>query len=88
VGVATKGPDLVAPYLPKAISGQREQIEGEVVRKEREGESASSEGGDSAGSHFVHMWVAELDLLLEPGIRLNSSRPAMRPLSRIRLLNE
>lgn len=37
MGVATKGPDLVASYLPKAISGQREQIEGEVVRKEREG---------------------------------------------------
>jgi len=33
----TKGPALVAPYLPQSISGQSERIEGEVVRKQREG---------------------------------------------------
>src|SRR5437879_1219219 len=37
VGAMTKGPALVAPYLPKSISGQSERIDGEVVRKQREG---------------------------------------------------
>jgi hypothetical protein len=36
VGAATMGPALVAPYLPKSISGQSERIEGEVLRKQRE----------------------------------------------------
>jgi hypothetical protein len=29
------GPALVAPYLPKSISGQGERIEGEVLRKQQ-----------------------------------------------------
>ena len=37
VGAMIKGPALVAPYLPKSISGRSERIEGEVVRKQREG---------------------------------------------------
>jgi len=36
VGATTLGPALVAPYLPKSISGQRERVDGEVLRKQRE----------------------------------------------------
>jgi transposase len=42
VGAATKGPALVAPYLPKSISGQHERIDGEVVRKQRASASRSA----------------------------------------------
>ena len=36
VGATTLGPALVAPYLPKSISGQRERVDGQVLRKQRE----------------------------------------------------
>jgi len=36
VGATTLGPALVAPYLPKSISGQSERVDGEVLRKQRE----------------------------------------------------
>ena len=36
VGATTLGSALVAPYLPKSISGQSERVDGEVLRKQRE----------------------------------------------------
>jgi len=37
VGLANRGPALIAPYLPKAVSGPGEHIEGQVIRKQRDG---------------------------------------------------
>jgi hypothetical protein len=69
VGAAVKGPDLVAPYLPRSISGKSERIEGEVLRKQREANRLLLKVATTQGPMlvtFTHK-VAELDLLLEPG---------------------
>src|SRR6266851_6478557 len=73
VGAMTKGPELVAPYLPKSISGQSERIEGEVVRKQREGNRLLLKVATAQGPMLVTFTqkVAELDLLLEPGDRVD-----------------
>jgi hypothetical protein len=72
VGAMTKGPALVAPYLPKSISGQSERIDGEVVRKQREGTRLLVKVATAQGPMLVTFMqkVAELDLLLEPGDRV------------------
>jgi hypothetical protein len=72
VGAMTKGPALVAPYLPKSISGQSERIDGEVVRKQREGTRLLVKVATAQGPMLVTFTqkVAELDLLLEPGDRV------------------
>lgn len=77
VGATTKGPALVAPYLPKSISGQSERIEGEVVRKQREGNRLLLKVATAQGPILVTFTqkVAELDLLLEPGDRVELITP-------------
>jgi hypothetical protein len=72
VGAMTKGPELVAHYLPKSISGQSERIDGEVVRKQREGNRLLVKVATAQGPMLVTFTqkVAELDLLLEPGDRV------------------
>jgi hypothetical protein len=72
VGAMTKGPALVAPYLPKSIIGQSERIDGEVVRKQREGNRLLVKVATAQGPMLVTFTqkVAELDLLLEPGDRV------------------
>src|SRR5437879_9155756 len=69
VGAMTKGPALVAPYLPKSISGQSERIEGEVVRKQREGNRLLVKVATAQGPMLVTFTqkVAELEVLLDPG---------------------
>lgn len=69
VGVATIGPALIAPYLPKSMSGQRARIEGEVLGKQREANRLLLKVGTAQGPMLVTFTqkVAELDLLLEPG---------------------
>jgi hypothetical protein len=69
VGAVTKGPALVAPYVPTSISGQHERIDGEVVRKQREGNRLLLKVATAQGPMLVTFTqkVAELDLLLEPG---------------------
>jgi hypothetical protein len=78
VGAMTKGPALVAPYLPKAISGQNERIDGEVVRKQREGNRLLLKVATAQGPMLVTFTqkVAELDLLLEPGDTVELITPA------------
>ncbi len=73
----TKGPALVAPYLPKSISGQNERIDGEVVRKQREGNRLLVKVATPQGPMLVTFTqkVAELDLLLEPGDRVELITP-------------
>ena len=77
VGAMTKGPALVAPYLPKSISGQSERIDGEVVRKQREGNRLLLKVATAQGPMLVTFTqkVAELDLLLEPGDRVELITP-------------
>jgi len=69
IGAATMGPALVAPYLPKAMSGQRARIEGEVLGKHRAANRLLLKVGTAQGPMLVTftLKVAELDLLLEPG---------------------
>ena len=69
IGAMTMGPALVAPYLPKSISGQGERIQGEVLRKQREANRLLLKVGTTQGPMLVTFTqkVAELDLLLEPG---------------------
>jgi hypothetical protein len=69
VGGATIGPALVAPYLPKSISGQTERLEGEIARKQREPNRLLLKVLTPKGPMLVTFTqkVAELDLLLEPG---------------------
>jgi hypothetical protein len=78
VGAVTKGPGLVAPYLPKSISGQGERIDGEIVRKQREGNRLLLKVATPQGPMLVTFTqkVAELDLLLEPGDRVELNIPA------------
>src|SRR3984893_5208882 len=73
VGAMRKGPALVAPYLPKSISGQSERIDGEVVRKQREGNRLLVKVATAQGPMLVTFTqkVAELDLLLERGERVD-----------------
>jgi len=72
-----KGPALVAPYLPKSISRQNERIDGEVVRKQREGNRLLVKVATAQGPMLVTFTqkVAELDLLLEPGDRVELITP-------------
>src|SRR5260370_14296638 len=79
-GAMTKGPALVAPYLPKSISGQSERIDGEVVRKQREGNRLLVKVATAQGPMLVTFTqkVAELDLLLEPGDRVELLTPGSR----------
>ena len=69
VGAATMGPALIAPYLPKSMSGPRARIEGEVLGKQREANRLLLKVGTAQGPMLVTFTqkVAELDLLLEPG---------------------
>jgi hypothetical protein len=69
IGAATMGPALVAPYLPKSMSGQGARMEGEVLRKQREANRLLLKVGTAQGPMLVTFTqkVAELDLLLEPG---------------------
>lgn len=69
IGAMTMGPALVAPYLPKSISGQGERIQGEVLRKQREANRLLLKVGTTQGPMLVTFTqkVTELDLLLEPG---------------------
>jgi len=66
---ALLGPRLAGPYLPEAIRGKATILEGEVVRKQREGDRllltvVTAEGGILA---TFRKKVAEVDLLVERG---------------------
>jgi hypothetical protein len=69
IGVATMGPVVVAPYLPKSVSGQGERMQAEVLRKQRDANRLLLKVGTAQGPMLVTFTqkVTELDLLLEPG---------------------
>jgi len=69
VGVANRGPALIAPYLPKAVSGAGEHLEGQVVRKQRDGNRLLVKITTAQGPMLVTFTqkVADLDVLLDAG---------------------
>jgi len=68
-GVASRGPALIAPYIPKASSGPGEHIEGQIVRKQRDGNRLLVKINTAQGPMLVTFTqkVADLDVLLDPG---------------------
>ena len=69
IGVGNRGPALVAPYLPKSVSGSGQTIEGQVVRKQRDGNRLLVKLTTAQGPMLVTFTqkVADLDVLLETG---------------------
>src|SRR5438093_13023656 len=64
------GPDVAGPYLPEAFRGKKaENIDGEVVRKLREGDRLLLTVHTSNGSVLATFkkQVAVIDLLVQPG---------------------
>jgi len=68
-GAANRGPALIAPYFPKVGSGSGERIEGQVVRKQRDGNRLLVKITTAQGPMLVRFTqkVADLDVLLDPG---------------------
>src|SRR5262249_55106483 len=68
-GLASRGPGLVASYLPKTVSGPREHLEGQVVRKQRDGNRLLVKLSTAQGPTLVTFTqkVADLDVLLDAG---------------------
>ena len=69
VGLANRGPALIAPYLPKAVSRPGEHIEGQVIRKQRDGNRLLVKITTAQGPMLVTFTqkVADLDVLLDAG---------------------
>src|SRR5690242_5047880 len=67
--VANRGPAFMAPYVHKASSGNGEHIEGQVVRKQREGNRLLVKINTAQGPMLVTFTqrVADFDVLLDPG---------------------
>jgi hypothetical protein len=78
VGLANRGPALIAPYLPKAVSGPGEHIEGQVVRKQRDGNRLLVKISTAQGPMLVTFTqkVADLDVLLDAGDTVTLVIPA------------
>jgi len=69
VGAAMRGPEFIAPYLPKSVSGTGERLDGQVVRKQRDGNRLLVKVATAQGPMLVSFTqkAADLDVLLDPG---------------------
>ena len=69
VGAAMRGPAFLAPYLPKSVSGATERLDGQVVRKQRDGNRLLVKVTTPQGPMLVSFTqkAADLDVLLDPG---------------------
>jgi hypothetical protein len=69
VGAAMRGPEFVAPYLPKSVSRSGERLDGQVVRKQRDGNRLLVKVATAQGPMLVSFTqkAADLDVLLDPG---------------------
>ncbi len=69
IGAANRGPALIAPYLPKSVSGVGRQIEGQVVRKQRDGNRLLVKITTAQGPMLVTFTqkAPDLDVLLDNG---------------------
>jgi hypothetical protein len=72
IGIATRGPTVIAPYLPKAVGGSSARIEGQVVRKQRDGNRLLVKVDTVQGPMLVVFTekASDLDVLLDPGDRV------------------
>jgi hypothetical protein len=68
-GLANRGSTLIASYLPKAVSGAGERLEGQVVRKQRDGNRLLVKITTAQGPMLVTFTqkVADLEVLLDAG---------------------
>ena len=68
-GVANRGSALIAPYVPKVVSQADKHIEGQVVRKQRDGNRLLVKISTAQGPMLVTFTqkVADLDVLLDSG---------------------
>ena len=68
-GLVNRGTTLIAPYLPKAASGAGEHLEGQVVRKQRDGNRLLVKITTAQGPMLVTFTqkAADLDVLLDAG---------------------
>jgi hypothetical protein len=68
-GVASRGSGLIAPYLPRTVSAQGERLEGQVVRKQRDGNRLLVKVSTPQGPMLATFTqrVADLDVLLDSG---------------------
>jgi hypothetical protein len=69
VGAAMRGPEFVAPYLPRSVGGPGERLDGQVVRKQRDGNRLLVKVATAQGPMLVSFTqkAADLDVLLDPG---------------------
>jgi hypothetical protein len=69
IGAANRGPALITPYLPKGVSGVEKQIEGQVVRKQRDGNRLLVKVATAQGPMLVTFTqkAPDLDVLLDNG---------------------
>src|SRR5262245_28998268 len=77
IGAAHRGPALIAPYWPKAVSGAGQHIEGQVIRKQRDGNRLLVKLTTSQGPMLVTFTqkVTDLDVLLDNGDTLTLVAP-------------
>jgi len=68
-GVASRGTSLITPYLPKVSSVPGEHIEGQIVRKQRDGNRLLVKLSTAQGPILATFTekVADLDVLLDSG---------------------
>jgi len=76
-GIATRGPTVIAPYLPKAVGGSSVRVEGQVVRKQRDGNRLLVKVETPQGPMLVVFSekAPDLDVLLDPGDRITLLTP-------------
>jgi hypothetical protein len=69
VGAAMRGPEFIAPYIPKSVGGSGEHLDGQVVRKQRDGNRLLVKVTTTQGPMLVSFTqkAADLDVLLDPG---------------------
>src|SRR5438477_2680488 len=77
-GAATRGPALIAPYLPQVGGGSGEHIEGQVIRKQRDGNRLLVKISTAKGPMLVTFTqkVADLEVLLDAGDTVTLVTPA------------
>ena len=78
-GIATRGPTVIAPYLPKAVvGGASVRIEGQVVRKQRDGNRLLVKVDTAQGPMLVVFTekAPDLDVLLDAGDRITLLTPS------------
>src|SRR5437867_3053972 len=69
IGAANRGPALIAPYWPKPISGSGTHVEGQVIRKQRDGNRLLVKIATAQGPMLITFTqkATDLDVLLDPG---------------------